>query len=167
VVLVCAAAVLLLCCCCAAAVLLLCCCVLQGRHEHEAYTGDRTKESLVAFADSLVPSAGQPHLKHGQLKAAPRTPGCNVAGMGCCCLLDALSCDTVACVTKGLVCGCVRSRPQDQRLVSRRREKAQMAISACQEHHQHLVSHWLLQGPCRKVLNHLLTCIHSLLKTTM
>ena len=58
--------------------------VLQGRHEHEAYTGDRTKESLVAFADSLVPSAGQPHLKHGQLKAAPRTPGCNVAGMQCC-----------------------------------------------------------------------------------
>lgn len=52
----------------------------QGRHEHEAYTGDRTKDSLVTFADSLVPSAGQPHLKHGQLKAAPRTPGCNVAG---------------------------------------------------------------------------------------
>lgn len=54
---------------------------LQGRHEHESYTGDRTKDSLVAFADSLVPSAGQPHLKHGQLKSAPRTPGCNVAGM--------------------------------------------------------------------------------------
>lgn len=53
----------------------------QGRHEHEAYTGDRTKDSLVTFADSLVPSAGQPHLKHGQLKAAPRTPGCNVAGV--------------------------------------------------------------------------------------
>jgi hypothetical protein len=43
--------------------------------------GDRTKDSLVSFADSLVPSAGQPHLKHGQLKAAPRTPGCNVAGV--------------------------------------------------------------------------------------
>eukprot|EP00775_Hariotina_reticulata_P009534 gene9534-9698_t len=53
---------------------------IQGHHEHEAYMGDRTKESLEAFADSLVPSAGQPHLRHGQLKAAPRTPGCNVAG---------------------------------------------------------------------------------------
>jgi hypothetical protein len=42
--------------------------------------GDRTKEALETFADSLVPSAGQPHLRHGQLKAAPRTPGCNVAG---------------------------------------------------------------------------------------
>lgn len=46
----------------------------------QAYMGDRTKDALVAFADSLVPSAGQPHLRHGQLKAAPRTPGCNVAG---------------------------------------------------------------------------------------
>eukprot|EP00878_Enallax_costatus_P033946 GHUV01037536.1.p1 GENE.GHUV01037536.1~~GHUV01037536.1.p1 ORF type:complete len:108 (+),score=22.22 GHUV01037536.1:106-429(+) len=54
--------------------------VSQGHHEHEAYTGDRTKDALVQFADTLVPSAGQPHLRHGQLKAAPRTPGCNVAG---------------------------------------------------------------------------------------
>eukprot|EP00878_Enallax_costatus_P014939 GHUV01015640.1.p1 GENE.GHUV01015640.1~~GHUV01015640.1.p1 ORF type:complete len:356 (+),score=91.19 GHUV01015640.1:823-1890(+) len=53
---------------------------IQGHHEHEAYTGDRTKDALVQFADTLVPSAGQPHLRHGQLKAAPRTPGCNVAG---------------------------------------------------------------------------------------
>lgn len=43
--------------------------------------GDRTKEALVAFADSLVPSAGQPYLKHSQLQAAPKTSGCNVAGM--------------------------------------------------------------------------------------
>lgn len=29
--------------------------------------GDRTKEALEAFADSLVPSAGMPHAQHGQL----------------------------------------------------------------------------------------------------
>lgn len=60
------------------------CCVyvnlLQGQHTHEAYTGDRTKEAFEQFADSLVPSAGQPQLKHAQLKAAPKASGCNVAG---------------------------------------------------------------------------------------
>lgn len=54
--------------------------VVQGMHEHEAYTGDRTKDALVAFADSLVPSAGSPHTKHALLMAAPRTAGCNMAG---------------------------------------------------------------------------------------
>ena len=29
--------------------------------------GDRTKEALVGFADSLAPSAGMPHAQHGQL----------------------------------------------------------------------------------------------------
>jgi hypothetical protein len=29
--------------------------------------GDRTKEALEQFADSLVPSAGMPHAHHGQL----------------------------------------------------------------------------------------------------
>jgi len=53
---------------------------IHGQHEHEAYTGDRTKEALVRFADSLVPSAGLPHVRHGQLTAAPKTPGCNMAG---------------------------------------------------------------------------------------
>jgi hypothetical protein len=58
-----------------------CVCVsLQFCHRPQAYMGDRTKEALETFADSLVPSSGQPHLRHGQLKAAPRTPGCNVAG---------------------------------------------------------------------------------------
>ena len=55
---------------------------IHGQHEHEAYTGDRTKEALVRFADSLVPSAGLPHVRHGQLTAAPKTPGCNMAGKG-------------------------------------------------------------------------------------
>lgn len=29
-----------------------------GHTVHEAYTGDRTKEALVAFAEGLLPSAG-------------------------------------------------------------------------------------------------------------
>jgi hypothetical protein len=64
--------------CCA----VLCCAVLcvQGQHTHETYSGDRTKEGFETFADSLVPSAGQPHVKHAQLKQAPRASGCNVAG---------------------------------------------------------------------------------------
>ncbi|KAI8472288.1 MAG: protein disulfide isomerase [Monoraphidium minutum] len=53
---------------------------IQGNHQHEAYTGDRTKEALEAFADSLVPSAGMPHQQHGQLTAAPKVHGCNMAG---------------------------------------------------------------------------------------
>ncbi|GFR46085.1 hypothetical protein Agub_g7570 [Astrephomene gubernaculifera] len=53
---------------------------IAGMHEHEMYTGDRTKEALVSFADGLVPSAGQPHRKHANLTAAPSTPGCNLAG---------------------------------------------------------------------------------------
>lgn len=49
-------------------------------HEHESYTGDRTKEALVSFADALVPSAGQPHRKHADLASAPKASGCNMAG---------------------------------------------------------------------------------------
>lgn len=55
-------------------------CTAPQMHEHEAYTGDRTKEALVSFADSLVPSAGQPHRKHTDLQSAPKTSGCNMAG---------------------------------------------------------------------------------------
>ncbi len=51
-----------------------------GSHEHESYTGDSTLAALTSFADSLVPSAGQPHHKHAQLAAAPKTSGCNMAG---------------------------------------------------------------------------------------
>eukprot|EP00878_Enallax_costatus_P014548 GHUV01015219.1.p1 GENE.GHUV01015219.1~~GHUV01015219.1.p1 ORF type:complete len:378 (+),score=57.58 GHUV01015219.1:239-1372(+) len=53
---------------------------VEGRHEHEAYTGDRTKEALEKFGDTLVLSAGQPHIKHDNLTAAPRVAGCNIAG---------------------------------------------------------------------------------------
>jgi thioredoxin-like negative regulator of GroEL len=32
---------------------------VMGRQGYELYTGDRTKEALVGFADALVPSAGE------------------------------------------------------------------------------------------------------------
>lgn len=57
-----------------------CVALLQGQHKHEAYTGDRTREAFEKFADSLVPTAGQPHLKHDDLKEAPKASGCNLAG---------------------------------------------------------------------------------------
>ncbi len=34
---------------------------IHGVKEHESYRGDRTQASLTTFADTLVPSAGQPH----------------------------------------------------------------------------------------------------------
>lgn len=34
---------------------------VHGVQDHESYRGDRTRESLLQFADNLVPSAGQPH----------------------------------------------------------------------------------------------------------
>ncbi len=34
---------------------------MHGVKEHESYRGDRTQASLLAFADNLAPSAGQPH----------------------------------------------------------------------------------------------------------
>lgn len=54
--------------------------VVMGHRDHEAYMGDRTLESLTAFADALVPSAGMPHQKHHLLETAPKSSGCNLAG---------------------------------------------------------------------------------------
>ena len=34
---------------------------VHGMRDHESYRGDRTTQALLDFADSLVPSAGQPH----------------------------------------------------------------------------------------------------------
>ena len=58
--------------------------VLQnlGMHEHLAYYGDRTTEALLALADSLASSAGQPHHTatiHGVEKTS-NSPGCNFSG---------------------------------------------------------------------------------------
>jgi hypothetical protein len=42
---------------------------VHGVKEHESYRGDRTQASLLAFADNLAPSAGQPHhyIRRGSL----------------------------------------------------------------------------------------------------
>lgn len=54
---------------------------VQGMHEHESYTGDRTKDALASFAESLVPSAGNPHSKHPLTeKISSQSSGCNMAG---------------------------------------------------------------------------------------
>jgi len=56
---------------------------VNGHHEHESYTGDRTIAALTAFAESLVPSAGLPHHAsgaHPQTTKAPRSPGCGMSG---------------------------------------------------------------------------------------
>ena len=62
--------------------------VRLGHHEHEAYYGDRTKEDLVAMADSLAQAAGQPHtFVHGVAKGA-KSAGCTFSGAVvalCCC----------------------------------------------------------------------------------
>lgn len=56
--------------------------VANGRREHEAYFGDRTKDALVKLADELVPTAGQPHnaAKIDGVEVAARSNGCNFAG---------------------------------------------------------------------------------------
>lgn len=53
---------------------------MQGMHEHEAYRGDRTKDSLLEFAEALVPSAGQPHRYIRGVTRIAKTPGCNLSG---------------------------------------------------------------------------------------
>lgn len=53
---------------------------VHGQKEHESYQGDRTKTSLLAFAETLVLSAGQPHrFLHGVSREV-KTPGCNLSG---------------------------------------------------------------------------------------
>ncbi|CAI5461138.1 unnamed protein product [Closterium sp. Yama58-4] len=58
----------------------------HGEHDHESYYGERDAESLVAFAESLVPSAtvGRPTAaedSHQHVKRrAPKSGGCNIEG---------------------------------------------------------------------------------------
>jgi len=40
---------------------------VDGRHTYESYIGDRTTTAIVAFAESLVPSAGNPHTYHQEM----------------------------------------------------------------------------------------------------
>jgi thiol-disulfide isomerase/thioredoxin len=53
---------------------------LHGMHEHESYRGDRTKDSLLEFAEALIPSAGQPHRYVRGVTRMAKTPGCNLSG---------------------------------------------------------------------------------------
>eukprot|EP00897_Mesotaenium_endlicherianum_P000922 jgi/Mesen1/10830/ME000093S10345 len=57
----------------------------HGQHEHESYYGERDTESLVAFAEKLLPSAvieGRQALEDhsGHLRRAPQSSGCNIEG---------------------------------------------------------------------------------------
>ena len=51
-------------------------------HEHLAYYGDRTHESLLKLAEDLIPSAGQPHhaATIAGIAKATKSPGCNFSG---------------------------------------------------------------------------------------
>lgn len=51
-----------------------------GHKAHESYVGDRTKEALVRFAESLVPSAGNPDAYHQEIQKLAKHDGCNLAG---------------------------------------------------------------------------------------
>eukprot|EP00891_Asterochloris_glomerata_P001965 jgi/Astpho2/1965/Aster-00474 len=48
--------------------------------EHEAYRGDRTEESLLAFADTLAPTAGQPHYYIRGVNRVAKSTGCALSG---------------------------------------------------------------------------------------
>jgi thiol-disulfide isomerase/thioredoxin len=52
----------------------------HGFKEHESYKGDRTKESLLSFADTLVPSAGQPHYYIRGVTRVAKSSGCQLSG---------------------------------------------------------------------------------------
>jgi hypothetical protein len=81
------------------------CRATQGKHIHEAYTGDRTKEALEKFAEELVASAGAP-MAHKDLEHAPHAAGCNVAGAARAPLAGWLGVSRVRAAAKacGLVC---------------------------------------------------------------
>lgn len=53
---------------------------IAHHHMHESYVGDRTKEALVKFAETLVPSAGLPHSAHPETQKLTKHAGCNMAG---------------------------------------------------------------------------------------
>lgn len=53
---------------------------VASRHLHESYIGDRTKEALVKFAESLIPSAGNPHVAHPETQKMTSHAGCNLSG---------------------------------------------------------------------------------------
>lgn len=53
----------------------------SGMHDHEAYHGDRSKDALVQFANSLVDSADNPKARLNSVKTfSGSATGCNLAG---------------------------------------------------------------------------------------
>lgn len=53
----------------------------HGRlQEHESYKGDRTKDSLLSFVDSLAPSAGRPHYYVRGMQRVAKSNGCALSG---------------------------------------------------------------------------------------
>ena len=53
---------------------------VHGFKEHESYHGDRTNEALTTFADSLVPHAGNPGMRHFETRRMSLGVGCQVSG---------------------------------------------------------------------------------------
>ena len=52
----------------------------HGVTEHEAYRGDRTADALLAFADALAASAGEPHSYVEGVHKVAGTAGCGLSG---------------------------------------------------------------------------------------
>lgn len=59
----------------------------HGHHDHESYYGERDTESLVAFAETLVPPAliegrvlEEVPEPHADVRRAPQSSGCNIEG---------------------------------------------------------------------------------------
>ena len=52
----------------------------HGYVDHESYRGDRTKESLLSFADGLAASAGSPHEHIRGVTRQAAAPGCALSG---------------------------------------------------------------------------------------
>ena len=53
---------------------------VHGFKDHESYRGDRTKEALLAFADTLAASAGEPHQYVAGVTRMAATAGCSLSG---------------------------------------------------------------------------------------
>lgn len=53
---------------------------VHGYVDHESYRGDRTKESLLEFADGLAASAGSPHEHVRGIQRQAAAPGCSLSG---------------------------------------------------------------------------------------
>jgi hypothetical protein len=99
----------------------------HARPLHLHLAGDRTKEALLAFADALVPSAGQPHRKHHALQAAPKVR--YRMHYVCMCYVLYVLCITL-CVRAHAVCLCPACGPR-RRAASTAPAKACVCMCVC------------------------------------